>query len=72
MRCHWAWLAKSDGRYTISNLPAGDYFVTSSDDLDQGEWFDPAVIQRLARGAARVGLGRFDRKTQDLIGPAGR
>ena len=36
-----------EGRYTIRNLPPGDYRVVATADLEQGEWFDPAVLDRL-------------------------
>jgi carboxypeptidase family protein len=59
--------AGPDGRYAIANLPAADYFVAASDDVDSGEWYDPALLRRLARSAGRVTLGRFEKKTQDLV-----
>lgn len=55
------------GRYIISNLPPGDYFITVSGDLEQWEWFDPEVLQPLARFAQRFTLQEYERKTFDLV-----
>ena len=55
-----------DGRYTIRNLPSGEYFAVSAD-LEQGEWFDPQVLDGLATGATRVTLGEYERRKHDLI-----
>ncbi|MEP6918618.1 MAG: carboxypeptidase regulatory-like domain-containing protein, partial [Acidobacteriota bacterium] len=46
----------AEGRYTIRNLPAGDYFVAVSNDLEPGEWYDPAVLEQLVKGASRITL----------------
>ena len=54
------------GRYSIRNLPPGDYFVMQTDDLDQGEWFDPAVLERLIGDAARVALAEYEQKVHDI------
>jgi len=54
-----------DGRYTIANLPPGEYRVAAAD-LDQGEWFDPAVLDRLLPLGAPVTISSSDRKAIDL------
>ena len=48
--------AERDGRFSIRNLPPGEYRVAAVLDLDQREWFDPAVLERLlpAAGALTV------------------
>jgi hypothetical protein len=35
------------GRYVIRNLPAGEYRVIATRELDANEWFDPEVLERL-------------------------
>jgi hypothetical protein len=57
----------ANGRYTIRNLPAGDYFILAFDDVEQGEWFDPALLERLLPGATRITLGEYEKKQQDLV-----
>jgi hypothetical protein len=59
--------AKADGTYSIRNLPAGDYFVVASYDVMQGEWFDPALLQRLKASSMRISLGENEAKTQDVV-----
>ena len=38
------------GRYAIRNLPPGEYRIVATADLEQSEWFDPAVLERLLAG----------------------
>jgi hypothetical protein len=59
--------ARADGTYSIRNLPAGDYFIVASYDVMPGEWFDPALLQRLTAGAMRVSLGEYEARTQDVV-----
>ncbi len=44
----------SQGRFTVSNLPAGNYFLAVSSDLENNEWFDPARLSELRATASRV------------------
>jgi hypothetical protein len=54
------------GAYRIRNLPPGDYFVIATDDVEQGEWFDPAFLESARAAARRLSLSEGDRKAQDL------
>ena len=56
-----------DGTYSIRNLPAGEYFVAVSYDVEQNEWFDPVLLRRLAAGAQRISLTENEQKLVDLI-----
>jgi hypothetical protein len=47
-------------------LPAGDYLVVATDDVEQGEWFDPAFLERIRSAAVKVSLGEAEQRTQDL------
>jgi hypothetical protein len=49
-----------NGRYAFPDVPAGDYLITAVADIEQGEWFNPAVLARLAPGAAPVSVRRGD------------
>jgi len=70
------WLAQSrriqsvrpsaDGAYVFRNVPAGDYLVAAVDDVEPGEWFDPAFLQRTAASAARITIGEGEQKAQDI------
>jgi hypothetical protein len=57
----------SEGRYTVRNLPPGDYLVAASDDILTGEWFDPVLLEQLAPRAARIRIGENEKKTYDII-----
>jgi carboxypeptidase family protein len=54
------------GKYRIRGLPPGEYYVTTVDPAEQGEWFEPAYLDEHRAGAARVMLGEGDTKTQDF------
>lgn len=54
------------GAYRVSSLPAGDYLVVASDDVEQGEWFDPEFLDQAKEKAVKVTLGESDQRTQDL------
>ena len=54
------------GAYRIRNLPPGDYFIVATDDVEQGEWFDPAFLDGVRGSARRLSISEGDRKAQDL------
>jgi hypothetical protein len=58
------------GAYRLRALPAGDYYLVAVDDVDQGEWFDPAFLQSVRDKATRISIGEGDKKTQDLRAPS--
>ena len=61
-----------NGLYTVRGLPAGEYLLRAVDDVDQGEWYDPELLQTLRAGSTRVLLQEGDTKSVDLklvIGP---
>lgn len=59
--------AAADGTYSIRNLPPGDYFIVASYDVTQGEWFDPALLQRLRARSIRISIGEYEARTQDVV-----
>jgi carboxypeptidase family protein len=60
--------ARSDkaGAFKIATIPAGEYLVVAVDDVDPGEWFDPAFLDQVKDGATRVSIDEGEQKTQDL------
>jgi uncharacterized protein (DUF2141 family) len=56
----------ADGKYQVPNLPPGDYLVAAVNDIEPGEWFDPAVLDQLSRTAVALTLGDGEKKVQDL------
>ena len=56
----------TDGRYTIRNLPPGDYGLAAVTDVEPGEWFDPVFLQQLLGASMRLSLAEGEQKTQDV------
>jgi hypothetical protein len=54
------------GRFTLRNLPAGDYRLTAVIDVEPGEWFDPEFLQQVVGYSTPITLAPGERKTQDL------
>jgi hypothetical protein len=55
----------SSGRYRVSDLPPGEYFVASAG-TPSSSWSDPTALQTLARMATRVQLADGEKKVQEL------
>ena len=55
------------GRYTIRNLPPGEYYLIATDEIERLEWFDPEVLEGLVPRAMRISMGENERRTQDVI-----
>ena len=56
----------ADGAYVIRNLPSGNYLLAAVDDVEPGEWFDPAFLQRLVPAAVRITIADSEQKVQDV------
>jgi len=56
----------TDGRYTVRNLPPGEYAIAAVTDVEPGEWFDPDFLKDLIAASMRISLADGDRKTQDI------
>jgi uncharacterized protein (DUF2141 family) len=54
------------GRFSILNLPPGEYFVTAVADLSDGDWYDASVLEQLAARSERVAIAGTERKMIDL------
>jgi hypothetical protein len=54
------------GKFRIRGLPPGDYYLTTIDPAESGEWFEPAYLDEHRTGAARVTLSDGDTKTHDF------
>jgi len=55
-----------DGRYTITGLPAGEYFLGAVTDVDEGDTRDASLLDALSRAAIPIHLALGDRKIQHL------
>lgn len=55
-----------DGQWSIRNLPPGEYRLAAAD-LEQNEWFDPAVLEALLPGATPLRITAPEQHTIDLV-----
>jgi hypothetical protein len=56
----------TDGRYTIAELPPGDYLLVALTDVDPDAWREPAFLNEIASAGVRVAITEGDRTVQDL------
>lgn len=56
----------ADGAYVIRNLPSGNYLVTGVEDVEPGEWFDQAFLQRIAPAATRISIADGEQKVHPI------
>ena len=62
----------ADGAYVVRGMPAGRYLVAAIDDVEPGEWFDRAFLQRLTSSAATVAIADGEQSVRDLRIGGGR
>lgn len=55
-----------DGRYTINDIPFGDYRVAAVSDIEPGDQNDPAFLEQLVAASVAVTVRPGERKIQDL------
>lgn len=55
-----------DGRYTMNDIPAGDYRVAAVYDLSPGETSDPSFLETLVGGSVPLAIRPGERKVQDF------
>ena len=61
-----------DGKFVVSGLPAGEYYVGAVTDLDGVDLTDAAFLDTLAAVSARITLAKGATRTIDLaIGGSG-
>ena len=46
----------SQGQFTFTGLPAGQYRLAALYDAEPGMWFDPAFLQQLVEAEASVAV----------------
>jgi hypothetical protein len=56
----------SDGRFSITDLPAGDYLLVALTDVEPNEWQQPEFLASIAGAGVRISIGEGEKKTQNL------
>ena len=56
----------TDGKFTVANLPPGDYRVAAVVDVSPTEITDPLFLEQLVAASVKITLAEGERKTQDL------
>jgi len=56
------------GAFRMRNIPPGDYWLIAVDDVEQGEWFDPAFLEKVRPNATKISISEGEKKAQDLRG----
>lgn len=56
----------SDGKFKVSGLPAGEYYVCAVTAVDRTEVYDPAFLEPLVPVSFKITIADGEKKTQDL------
>jgi len=61
----------SDRTYALPNLPPGQYVAVAQQDVEPGEWFDPAFLERLLPIGMPFAIGEGQQMRLDIRGGGG-
>jgi hypothetical protein len=56
----------SDGKFKVTGLPAGEYFVCAVTAVERTEVYDPAFLEQLVGVSFKITIADGEKKTQDL------
>jgi len=56
----------ADGKYIVPALPPGEYLLAAISDLETNDLLDPAVLERLSKGAVTISVAEGEKVTRDL------
>jgi uncharacterized protein (DUF2141 family) len=55
-----------DGRFSIKDLPPGDYYLSAVTDVEQEELQEPKFLEELVKASIKISIGEGEKKVQDL------
>jgi hypothetical protein len=55
-----------DGRFKLTSLVPGEYFVIALDYMDASEWTDPEFLERIRTKATKLSISEGETKSVDL------
>ena len=56
----------TDGVFTFTGIPPGDYKLVAIVDVEPGAWFDPAFLQQIDAASTRITVNEGEKKVQNL------
>ncbi len=56
----------TDGVFTFTGIPPGDYKLVAMVDVEPGAWFDPAFLQQIDAASTRITVNEGEKKVQNL------
>lgn len=56
----------TDGKFSFTDLPAGDYLLVALADVEPNEWEKSEFLQEIASSGLKVTIGEGEKKIQDL------
>ena len=56
----------TDGVFTFTGIPPGDYKLVAMVDVETGAWFDPAFLQQIDAASTRITVNEGEKKVQNL------
>ena len=61
----------TDGRFLFRMVAPGEYWLAAVADVDDGEWYDPVLLERLLTGSAvKTTISEGEKKTLDVRIPS--
>jgi hypothetical protein len=55
-----------DGRFSIKDLPPGDYYLSAVTEVEQEELQEPKFLDELVKASIKISIGEGEKKVQDL------
>ena len=56
----------TDGQFSFTGIPAGEYKIVAMVEVEPGAWFDPSFLQQIDAASTRVTITEGEKKVQHL------